>query len=326
MVDWHPLMDAIPPTSDAQWQALFERYKEFPQYQLVNGWMDVHSFKRIFFWEYLHRLFGRLIGLAVFVPWLYFVLTRRLSRRANWGTLFAIFLGAAQGLLGWYMVQSGLVDVPAVSHFRLAAHLVLALLCSQWVLWMTLDLRAPWSHASSPKQAAGSPIRPSALGGSLRIPLALLGLLYLQIVYGAFVAGRRAGYMSSTFPDMNGHYLPGAFFTSPSLVDDLFHNPLTIHYLHRALGALTLLAFVVAAAHLWKKGPLVADRQLGLALGAMVLLQFALGVTTVVFGVPLVPAVVHQGGAVVLLALTTALVHRASRLAPATQLPSGTRI
>lgn len=314
MVDWHPLMDAIPPLSEAKWQAVFERYKQFPQYQLVNGWMDVHAFKKIFFWEYLHRLFGRLIGLAVFLPWLYFILTKRLSRRTNLAALFAIFLGGAQGLLGWYMVKSGLVDVPSVSHFRLASHLVLALLCSQWVLWMVLDLSAPW------KRMARDSSKATIFDGTLRAPLALLALLYLQIVYGAFVAGKRAGYMSSTFPDMNGHYLPGAFFTGPSLVSDLFENPLTIHYLHRAIGTLVLIAFVAAGVFLWRKGPLLVDRQLGKALTAMVLLQFALGVTTVVFGVPLVPAVVHQGGAVILLAVVTALLHRVwtSRLLPTT--------
>lgn len=304
MVEWNPLMGAIPPLTDADWQATFHRYQQFPQYQLVNSWMDVEAFKRIFFWEYLHRLFGRLIGLAVFVPWLYFFVRKKLSRRTNTGALFAIVLGGLQGLMGWYMVKSGLVDVPAVSHFRLAAHLVLALICSQWVLWLVLELRAPWKAAMPVARLERAPFV------SLTGPLALLGLLYVQIVYGAFVAGKRAGYMSSTFPDMNGHYLPGPFFTGTSWVHDAINNPLTLHYLHRLLGTVTLVVLVAFGVLLARKGRERFDRQLGAALAAMVCLQFALGVTTVVFSVPLVPAVIHQGGAAILLALVTALVHR----------------
>lgn len=307
MVEWRPLMGTLPPLSEEDWRAVFHEYQQFPQYQKVNSWMDLAAFKQIFFWEYVHRLFGRLIGVAVFVPWLYFVARKRLSPRTSRLALGAIFLGACQGFMGWYMVKSGLVDVPAVSHFRLAAHLVLALLCSQWVLWTALDIGAPWRKSA--------PQLPAPVGGR-KLPLLLLTLLYLQITYGAFVAGKRAGYMSSTFPDMNGHYLPGEFFTASTFLDNLLNNPLSLHYLHRLIGTVTLLAFVVAGFWIYRRARVRADQQLGLALLSLVGLQFALGVTTVVFVVPIVPAVAHQGGAVVLLGLVTALLHRAYRTSP----------
>lgn len=299
MVEWRPLMGALPPLSDEAWQDVFEKYKTFPQYQRVNGWMDLSAFKEIFFWEYLHRLWGRLIGICVFVPWLVFLVRNQLTRRTNLGALIAIFLGGAQGLLGWYMVKSGLVDVPSVSHFRLAAHLLLALLVSQWLLWMLLDIRAPWKRDAAP------------LPGGLKAPLSLLSLLYLQITYGAFVAGKRAGFMSSTFPDMNGEYLPGAFFTGSSLANDLVNNPLAIHYIHRALGTLLLISFVGVGVWLSRRLSTPADRRLAKSLVHMVLLQFVLGVVTVMLVVPIPWAVAHQGGAVLLLGVTTILLHRA---------------
>ncbi len=299
MVEWRPLMGALPPLSTDAWNEVFEKYKTFPQYQKVNGWMDLSAFKQIFFWEYLHRLWGRLIGLAVFVPWLVFLIRKQLSDRTRIGALIAIFLGGAQGVLGWYMVKSGLVDVPSVSHFRLAAHLVLALVVSQWLVWMLLDIRAPWKLHAPP------------LPGGLKVPVSLLALLYLQITYGAFVAGKRAGFMSSTFPDMNGEYLPGAFFNGPSVIGDLLNSPLAIHYTHRALGTLLLLSFVGAGLWLSRQLSDPIDRRLAKSLVHMVLLQFVLGVVTVVLIVPIPWAVAHQGGAVLLLGLTTVLLHRA---------------
>lgn len=307
MVEWRPLMGAIPPLSEEAWVEVFEEYKAFPQYQKVNGWMDLAAFKKIFFWEYIHRLWGRLIGVAVFVPWLYFLAKKKLTEKTKVGALIAIALGGAQGVLGWYMVKSGLVDVPAVSHFRLAAHLLLALVVSQWLLWLILDLVAPWRASAPP------------LPGGRSLPRALLALLYLQITYGAFVAGMRAGFMSSTFPDMNGEYLPGAFFTSASLLNDLLHSPLAIHYTHRALGTLALLSFIGAGVFLSRATSSKSDRLLAQSLIYMVMLQFALGVITVVFSVPVPWAVAHQGGGVILLGLATALLHRAASAAEHSQ-------
>jgi cytochrome c oxidase assembly protein subunit 15 len=195
------------------------------------------------------------------------------------------------------MVMSGLVDVPAVSHFRLAAHLVLALVVSQWILWLILNISAPWKNAKP-------------LPGGLLLPTALLSLLYLQIIFGAFVAGKRAGLMSSTFPDMNGHYLPGPFFGYRNVFYEMANNPLAIHYTHRLLGTIVVLAFLGAGVYLYRRSTTSMDRRLSTSLIGLVLAQFSLGVLTVVHLVPLEIAVAHQGGAVLLLGLLTALLHR----------------
>ncbi len=299
MVQWHPLMGTFPPSSPEAWDAVFSQYKQSPQFELVNGWMNLAAFKKIFFWEYLHRLLGRLIGLVMVLPWLYFVLRKKLTQRTSRGALFAVFLGGGQGILGWYMVSSGLVDIPEVSHFRLAAHLILALLVSQWILWMLLDMRASWKKVAAP------------LPGGKVLPIILLLFLYAQIMFGAFVAGKRAGLLAVTFPDMNGHYLPGAFFFGPSALHDILQEPLAIHYMHRALGTFLLLLFVGAAITIWRKSQLHHDRLLGLSLLVLIVLQFSLGAATVLSLVAIPWAITHQGGAFILLGCTTAILHRA---------------
>jgi heme a synthase len=300
MVEWQPLMGTLPPLSQSDWLEVFAKYQAFPQYQQVNSWMDLAAFKKIFFWEYLHRLFGRLIGLVVFLPWLYFKVTKALSRSTSQGALIAIALGGAQGVLGWYMVKSGLVDVPAVSHFRLAAHLLLALFVSQWVLWLILNLSSSFQRSEN------------RIPGGRLLPTLLLGLLYVQIIFGAFVAGKRAGYMSSTFPDMNGQYLPGAFFHSASLWSEMVNSPLAIHYVHRVLGTLLLVSVGVAGVWFARKTGHPGERRLGAGAALMVLIQFTLGAITVVLSVPISWAVVHQLGAVLLLGVLTAWLHRAT--------------
>lgn len=297
IVEWRPLMGIIPPTSEEAWHAVFARYKEFPQYKLVNSWMDLEAFKEIFFWEYFHRLIGRLLALVVFVPWLYFVARKMLSRTTSRGALIAILLGGGQGLLGWYMVKSGLIHHPEVSHFRLAAHLLLALVVSQWVLWLILEIKAPWR------------IQKPLMGG-LTLPLSLMALLYLQIAFGAFVAGKRAGIISSTFPDMNGHYLPGPFFSGSNVFTEMVNDPVAIHYCHRLIGTVLLVAFMAAGVHLIRCARTAADRRLGSALLGMTLVQFTLGVVTVMQLVAVPWAVAHQAGAAVLLGLVTVFVHR----------------
>ncbi|MEZ4463423.1 MAG: COX15/CtaA family protein [bacterium] len=155
MVEWRPLMGALPPLSEAEWLAVFEQYKQSPQYQQVNHWMTLGDFERIFFWEYFHRLLGRLIGVVVLVPGLWFLVRRRLRGKRAVQVLLAFVFGGLQGLLGWYMVKSGLVDVPAVSHYRLAAHLSLAFFVGCWILWILMGLRAPAVRTPAPRVARG---------------------------------------------------------------------------------------------------------------------------------------------------------------------------
>ena len=268
-----------------------------PQFLHQNAWMQLADFKQIYFWEYVHRLLGRLIGLLTVGPWLYFVLRGFVSRPVALRTLSVLILGGLQGVLGWWMVKSGLINEPRVSHYRLAAHLVLAFGVGQWILWQALSL-LPAAPASDTWRLSSAQ-RAFALG--------LLPLVALQVVYGAFMAGTRAGYVAATFPDMNGYYAPSHFFSSRALGLSLLDNPLTIHYVHRVL-AFALLAYVSALAWLLRGAP-SAPRATAMFLLLATLGQGALGALTVVLSVPLPVAVVHQGGAYVLCSAAILFLH-----------------
>jgi cytochrome c oxidase assembly protein subunit 15 len=280
MVEWSPLLGAIPPLSDADWRSAFERYQRFPQYKLVNAGMTLGAFKAIFFWEYLHRLVGRLIGVVFILPWLWLTVTRRVDGRLSRRLAGGLVLGGMQGALGWFMVKSGLVDQPAVSHFRLAAHLVLALVVLAYLLWLLLDL---W------------PSPPGPVPGPLHVgaPL-LLALVLLQIVYGAFTAGMKAGYGYNTFPTMNGEWIPSGATRLAPLWTNLFENPTAVQFLHRTFG--WSLLFATVGVWLFVRSlPLrpSSRRSLG-ALTVLVSLQFVLGVATLLMIVPVGLAVLHQ--------------------------------
>lgn len=296
MVDWRPLMGAIPPIGELQWNEVFDAYKASPQYTQVNAWMQLADFKRIFFWEYTHRLMGRLIGVVAFVPWLYFTVRGRLARWLSVRVVIAIVLGGAQGLLGWFMVQSGLVDRPEVSHLRLAAHLLLAFAIAQWVLVILLDLQ--WGRVTSWRSR------------NSRLMLGFLALLTLQIVYGAFMAGTHAGLLFPSFPDMNGGYAPGQFFPLESLSTNLLYSPIAIHYTHRLLGFLMIgfAALIFLAMRDSELAPGWVKTQFGLVLA----LQFGLGAFTALHQTPIALAIAHQAGAFVLACSTTLLAHRSA--------------
>lgn len=292
MVVWEPLIGAIPPLTPDAWTAVFEQYKATPQYLQVNSWMTMADFQRIFFWEYVHRLLGRTIGLVVMVPGTWFLLRGRLRGAAAVRVLLAFVFGGLQGLLGWYMVKSGLVDVPAVSHYRLAAHLSLAFFVGTWVQWLLLDLTAPARRRGD--------------AGIRRGAVAFLVLLAPQIVYGAFMAGSRAGYLYATFPTMNGAWWPPpASLAWP----DLTSNVHTIHALHRyyaiAVGAAGFWLASVARAKAGDAG----QARAALALGTTLALQIVLGIATVTTSVSLAVASAHQGVAFLLLCSSVWLWH-----------------
>jgi cytochrome c oxidase assembly protein subunit 15 len=295
IVEWAPVSGALPPLSEQAWQDAFTAYQASPQFHQQNHWMALDDFKRIFFWEYLHRLFGRLIGLAFFVPWLVFVIRGTLRGAWMWRTFGLMVLGGLQGALGWFMVMSGLVNEPRVSHYRLAAHLLLGIGVGQVILWQALEITSPRiaSQAVAPKH------RWLAIG--------LLPLLALQIVYGAFMGGLRAGFVASTFPDMNGHYAPAWFFTTGQLWRNLLDNPLSVHYLHRLIGFVALAYACVTWWSLRKQGTDV--RFACHAFLAAVIGQIALGAMTVMLQVPVPVAVAHQGGAYIVCAAAVVLCH-----------------
>jgi cytochrome c oxidase assembly protein subunit 15 len=299
MVEWHPLMGALPPVGEDAWLETFAKYKQSPQYLKVNHWMQLADFKRIFFWEYFHRLLGRTIGLVFFFPWVVLYLRKALRGKLAVQTAIAFVLGGLQGLLGWFMVKSGLVDVPAVSHLRLAAHLSLAFFAGMWVLWIILDLvdeRAPLERPAS---------RASIWG--------LVTILCVQIVYGAFMAGKRAGAMFNTFPDMNGTWFPPGAFSESPWIANLFNNAVFIHAWHRWLAWGVVIATLAFCAYALPRARTRRQRGLVLALGGVVVAQLVLGALVVIYSVPISIAAIHQVVAYVLLSLMVACAHTLTR-------------
>lgn len=303
MTEWEPLIGAIPPLTEADWLEVFARYRRTPQYVQVNHWMELADFQRIFFWEYLHRLWGRLLGLAFALPWLALLLRGALPGVWAWRTGVALALGGAQGALGWYMVQSGLVEVPEVSHFRLAAHLGLAFAVACWLHWCLLELRAARALG-----AAVAP-RPSVAGLPTWATAATGGLLAVQIVYGAFMAGTRAGTIYPTFPDMHGSYWPEAWRGDASPWHALVHHPVAIHAAHRTLAWVVALALGALAFVAVRRAHSAGQRRAALALAAALALQLTLGAGTVMTGVHIGWAVAHQAMALVLLARWLVVAH-----------------
>jgi len=285
MVEWKPLMGAIPPLIEADWQALFQRYQAFPEFQQVNSNMTLDGFRKIFYLEYFHRLLGRLIGLVFLGPLLYFSFKKNLNRQTQF-KLWGIFgLGGLQGVMGWYMVQSGLVDIPRVSPYRLTAHLLLALLILGLLLRQCFLCRYP---------QAPSKLHPFST--------VVLALLVLMIALGGFVAGNKAGLAFNTFPLMHGRLIPAELYTLQPWWRDCFENLATVQFHHRLLGWLLLGLLPVYALWLGKRVP--ALRRSAILLASLTLLQFSLGALTLLYKVPVSLGVAHQAGAVLLLGLT----------------------
>jgi cytochrome c oxidase assembly protein subunit 15 len=287
MVEWRPLMGVIPPLTEADWQATFDKYRQYPEYRLVNQGMTLDGFKVIFMYEYLHRMLGRLIGLLFALPLLWFALRGRLRAGLMPKLLLLFLLGGCQGFLGWYMVQSGLVDRPDVSQYRLTAHLGLAVAIYGYMLWLVLGLLAP-----APGRSA-SPLAPWALG--------LVGLVYLMILSGGLVAGTNAGYAWSTWPRMGPTFVPEGLYAMTPAWLAAFEDVTTIQFNHRLFAYLiTALVAVLAAAVLHREASPQVRRGAWLLLGALGL-QVTLGITTLLNHVPVPLAAAHQAGAVLLL-------------------------
>lgn len=300
IVEWKPIMGAIPPLSERDWMEAFARYRTSPQYRLINAGMTLPDFKAIFFWEYIHRLLGRLIGVAFVVPWLYFLIRGTIDRKLAWRLTGGFILGGLQGALGWFMVKSGLVDQPSVSHLRLAAHLVLALLVLGYLLWMLLDLISP---APRPEQPG------------LRIAYrCLAALVILQIIYGAFTAGLKAGSGFNTFPTMNGEWVPSGLAGLVPAWTNMFNNRTTIQFIHRSFAWLLL----ASTLGLWLLSRMISLRRVQRRsidlLSGLVTAQFALGVMTLLLFVPVSLAVLHQLVACLVFMSVVAVNHSLSAL------------
>lgn len=292
MVDWKLLMDAIPPLNEQQWLETFEKYKQFPEYLMVNYHFTLEEFKSIFFWEYLHRLLGRLIGLVFIVPFIYFLIKKQLSKKTIFQCVLLFVMGAFQGSIGWWMVKSGLVNNPDVSHYRLATHLIIAFLTFAYTFWVALGLLAGLHEKNT--------FFPSIKNSFIL----LLIVLIIQIVYGAFVAGLNAGFLMNTWPKMGDQWINDAVFAISPLWKNFTDGLAGVQFIHRYV-AVIVVGLVV---FIWFKAAKFEISKIQLLslkmLVSVVFLQFLLGVFTLVYAVPLWLGVVHQVGAFFLLAAT----------------------
>jgi len=300
IVEWQPLVGTIPPLSDHAWQELFEKYQLTPEYQQVNVGMGIEGFKEIFWLEYFHRLLGRTIGFAFLLPFLYFLVRREIGRPLVPKLVTMFVLGGLQGLMGWLMVASGLVDEPRVSPYRLTAHLGLAFLIYGYMLWVALGLLSPHPRAGIP---AG--LRGHGLG--------VTSLVVITILAGGFVAGTRAGFTFNDWPLMHGRFFPEGLYSLSPWWADWFENVATVQFHHRMLAYLLVLA-IPAWWWMARRANLDAmTRTWFQVLLAVFALQVLLGITTLLHRVPLSLGAAHQGGALVVLTVVLILNHRLRR-------------
>jgi heme a synthase len=298
ITQWKPISGIVPPLTAAQWEAEFAAYRRIPEYREINAGMTLAGFKAIFFWEYVHRLLGRVIGLAFALPLLWFAVRRQIPRGYGLRLVALLALGGLQGAIGWWMVQSGLSVRTDVSHLRLAVHLVTALTILAGIAWTALDL------AALARDPAARPARMPALGALA------LALLFVQLVWGAFTAGLDAGYAFSSWPLMGDALFPqGGWQAAWGWARNLVDNPIAVQFVHRWL------AFAVAGALIalaWRARR-VAGRGWGEMLVVLVLLQIALGISTLLSGVAIGIAVAHQANAALLVIAAVGASHAASR-------------
>jgi heme a synthase len=299
MVHWKPL-HILPPLNAQEWAEEFAAYQQFPEFQKKNTWMSVEDFQQIFWLEYMHRLWGRTIGLVFFLPFVYFLWRGWVDKPLAWKLAGLFALGGAQGVLGWYMVASGLVDRPDVSQYRLAAHLITAFVCYGLIIWVALD---QFRIANGQDPAAD---QQSGLGPwSMAVTLFAL----MVVASGAFVAGLDAGKGFNTFPLMDGQLIPDGLYTQSPWWLNWFENHMTVQFNHRVL-AMTLVVLIVV---LWLKAKDVTlshrARLSVNALFGMIFVQATLGLLTLLYVVPIPLALAHQAGAQVLFTFAVILTH-----------------
>ena len=293
MVDWATIMGILPPLTDAEWQQTFEMYKQYPEYQKINYQMDVEGFKSIFWFEYAHRILGRLIGVLFFFPMVYFIATKKVSRSLMPKLIAMFILGGLQGLMGWYMVKSGLVDNPHVSQYRLTAHLGLAFIIYLYILWVAAGLLFP--AAENNKTTVSSNV--------MRFAWILLAAVFITAMSGGFVAGLKAGFAYNTFPLMDGKWIPDNILVLDPVWINFFENVATVQFQHRVL-AISLLFIIPVFWFLAARETSDTRLRIGLhALLGMLLLQVTLGISTLLLSVPIPLAAAHQAGALLLLTI-----------------------
>lgn len=301
ITEWAPILGTLPPMTAHDWDVAFARYREIPQYRLLNAGMSLDDFRAIYWWEWSHRFLGRAVGLVFAVPLVYFALTGAIPRARLPRYVVLLLLGALQGGIGWWMVASGLVDRVSVAPYRLAAHLTLAALIFAAVLWTALTLS---DQGRTPRR---SPLR--RIGAGL-----VLFWVFVQIFLGALVAGNDAGLVYNTWPSMNGRIVPDDLFSHEPLWRNFFENPATVQFFHRG-GAYVLFALVLAQfVSIIMTARTATARVSAFALGLTVAFQMMVGISALMMQVPFSLALIHQATAMVV--LTAAVVHAVSVFAP----------
>lgn len=297
MVEWAPIMGTLPPLGDIAWQQVFSKYQASPEYQKVNFGMSLEEFKGIFWWEYGHRLLGRVIGLIYLLPLLYF-LFRGMVPRTWLPRLITLFvLGGLQGLMGWFMVKSGLVDIPHVSQYRLTAHLGLALIIFAYMWWFALEF------------LLGETPRAGVDKTYLRLTLGAVLVVFIMMLSGGFVAGTKAGFIMNTFPTMNGDWVPGNLLALSPWWRNLFENAVTVQFTHRLLAVVVVVTVLV----LYLKSRREGFQTAALIPLLVMLIQVALGISALLLVVPVALGAAHQAGAVALFAAVIYVAHLARR-------------
>ena len=304
MVRWHPVSGTLPPIGAEAWRHEFDAYRASPEYRLVNRGMSLAQFKRIFWMEYAHRMLGRGVGIAFLLPFLVFLAMRAIPPPLIAPLAGVFILGGAQGVLGWYMVRSGLVDEPRVSQYRLAAHLSLAVLIYVYLLSLALHILDP--GGSKERDATGR------TGLARRLALVAGVSVLVTLVMGAFVAGLKAGHVYPTFPKMGGYWAPPGMFEAPPWWRNIFENPVTAQFTHRLLALASCLAVIAAWGASLGAGVSRRARFWAHASLAAVAVQVGLGIFTLLLHVPVPLAAGHQAGAIALLTCLAGLYHGAS--------------
>jgi heme a synthase len=299
MVEWQPLT-VIPPMSEEAWMAEFDAYRASPEYQKVNYGMSLSEFKVIYWWEFGHRLLARGLGLVFALPLLFFWVRGMVPTRLRWPLLGLLALGGFQGWLGWYMVQSGLVDIPRVSPYRLAAHLSVALII--FAIMFRMALRLLWPGELRPERRSWRPWT-----------IALLAMVSVTIVWGAFVAGLNAGLVYNTFPLMAGRWIPEGILGLQPVWTNFFENTATVQFTHRLLAIATMAVALIAWLRVWRLESDRAIRRAFHVLAGVVVVQVGLGIATLLTYVPVTLGTIHQGMAVLVLAAVVAADYVASR-------------
>jgi cytochrome c oxidase assembly protein subunit 15 len=281
IVEWKPITGIFPPFNQDSWESEFISYQKTPEYKQINYGMELNEFKQIFLVEYFHRLLGRIIGLAFLIPFLYFILTKRLLRQEIIYFSFVFILIGLQGAIGWFMVKSGLVNQPNVSQYRLALHLLMACIILILLVWKLFP----------------HPFKPNAYS------IFSLSLLLLQIISGAFVAGLKAGLIYNTFPLMDGKIIPDGLFIINPWYKNIFENVTLVQFIHRVLGAINLANIL---AYSYKILKISRKKYFAKLLAALIIAQFAIGILTLILQVPLLLGLLHQAIAIMLLIILTA--------------------